>query len=128
MQQSHNLFLIVEVPCLNTSRRRHLLPPAQQADRFVTAVSADFNVGFKRRAHSRSIGLAENVAQILRRELYATFSGGFAIGHAWNRRTDGRGHATGATAFTAFHDGKLLAAGDLLKDGAQNNRCERQFK
>jgi hypothetical protein len=88
----------------------------------VAAASTDFDIGFERRTHSRTLRLAENTAQVFDRELYATFSGGFAIGHAGNRRTDGRGNATGATAFTAFHDDELLAKGDVLKDGAQSNR------
>jgi hypothetical protein len=85
MQRTHNLFLIVEVPFVYTSRSRHLLPPAQQPDRVVTAAAADLDVGLERRAHSRTFRLAENIAQVFDRELYATFSGGFAIGHAWDR-------------------------------------------
>src|SRR5471032_934479 len=85
------LFLIVEVPFFDTSRGRHLLPPANQPDGFFTAVSTDIGIGFKGRTDCRALCLAENIAQVFDRQLYATFSGGFAIGHAGNRRTDGRG-------------------------------------
>ena len=79
------LFLIVEVPFLNTSRGGHLLPPAEQADRFFTAAAANLGVGRESRAHRRAFSLAENVAQVFDRQLHATFSRRFALRHSGNR-------------------------------------------
>jgi hypothetical protein len=116
------LFLIVEVPFVDTLRRRHLLPPANQPDGFFTAATTHLNVSLKCRTHGRALWFAENVAQILVRQLQAAFTSGFALGHSGNRRTDGRGNATSATALTAFHDDKYLTTSNVLKDGAQSNR------
>ncbi|AIS14055.1 hypothetical protein JM49_21095 [Pseudomonas chlororaphis subsp. aurantiaca] len=92
-----------------------MLPPAQQADSLFPAAAADFDIGLERTTDGGPFGLAEQTAQQFDRKMDATFSGRFAIGHSGNRGTDGRGNATGATAFTAVHDDKLLATGKVLK-------------
>jgi hypothetical protein len=116
------LFLIVEVPFVDTLRRRHLLPPANQPDGFFTAAATHLNISLECRTHGWTLRLSKNIAQILGRQLQAAFTGGFALGHSGNRRTDGRGNATSATALTAFHDDKYLTTSNVLKDGAQSNR------
>jgi hypothetical protein len=116
------LFLVVEVPFINTLRRRHLLPPADQPDGFFTAAATHLNISLEGRTHSRALWFTENIAKIFVRQLQATFAGGFAMRHSGNRRTDGGGNATSATALTAFHDDKHLTTSDVLKDGAQSNR------
>jgi hypothetical protein len=90
-----------------------LLPPADQSDRFFRTAATDFDIRREAGTDCRALGAAENAAQVFDRELHATFASRFAIRHAGNRRTDGRGNAASATAFTAFHDERFLATGDV---------------
>jgi len=95
-----------------------LLPPTEQPDGLFTAAATDLGIRLKRSADSRSLGQAEQTAQVFDRKMDATFSCPLAVRHTGNRRTDGRGNATGATAFTAVHDDKLLATGKVLNDAS----------
>jgi hypothetical protein len=96
--------------------RRHLFPPTQQFDGFFTTAATHLDIRLKSSTDRRTFGHTKDGAQVFSGKMQATFPRGFAIGHAGNRGTDGRGNATGATAFTAFHDDKLLATGKVFND------------
>ncbi|AJO77464.1 hypothetical protein TO66_09185 [Pseudomonas sp. MRSN 12121] len=92
-----------------------MLPPADQADSLFPIAAAHLDIRLEPTTYGWPFGQAEQAAQLFDRKMDATFSGRLAMGHSGNRATDGRGDATGATAFTAIHDDKLLTAGNVLK-------------
>src|SRR3546814_8045970 len=74
MQRTHNCFPCCRRSGLAPLRCRDLLPPTDQPDGIFTAVATDFDVSFERRTHRRAFRLAEDPAQIIDRQLHATFS------------------------------------------------------
>ncbi len=75
----------------------------QQLQSCIAGRAAKFDRGIETAADGRPVRISEQPAAIVCAQLHAPETRRLAFRHAWNRRTDGRSDAAGATAGTALH-------------------------
>jgi hypothetical protein len=95
---------------------RGLLPPTDQTNGIRLIAATDILSRDKAPADRRALGLAEQIAQQFDRQMQATFSGGLAIWHAGNGRSDGGRDAAGTTSRTAVHETQTFIEKDETQD------------
>ncbi len=96
-----------------SSGRGCLFQPAEQANRLIAAITANFRICIKSTTDSRTARIAEQLAEILDGQMQTTLSGWLSRRHARNRGTDGWCNATSTAAWAAEHGERPRTAGML---------------